>query len=105
LPALTDMQVETVAHSVEAYLSGDDLEHDIHVDVSFHAVNKDIMLYWQGQDGNEVRIAHVKQGEIFNETTYPNHVFRTYDASNKDVFIEHQIRANFGDHRSIHVEL
>jgi diketogulonate reductase-like aldo/keto reductase len=105
LPAMTDMQVETVAHSVEAYLSGDDLEHDIHVDVSFHAVNKDIMLYWQGQDGSEVRIAHVKRGEIFNETTYPNHVFRTYDAQNKDIYIEHQIRANFGDHRSIHVEL
>lgn len=105
LPALTDMQVETVAHSVEAYLSGDDLEHDIHVSVSFHAVNMDIMLYWQGKDGSEVRIAHVRQGEVFNETTYPNHVFRTYDASNKDVFQEHQILANFGDHRSIHVEL
>lgn len=105
LPALSDMQVETVAHAVEAFLSGDDLAHDIHVDVSFHAVNKDIMLYWQGRDGSEVRIAHVKIGEVFNETTYPNHVFRTYDASNKDIFIEHQIHANFGDHRSIHVEL
>jgi diketogulonate reductase-like aldo/keto reductase len=105
IPALTDMQVETVAHSVEAYLSGDDLAQDIHVSVSFHAVNKDIMLYWQGRDGNEVRIAHVKQGEVFNETTYPNHVFRTYDAANKDIFSEHQIRANFGDHKNIHVEL
>ena len=105
LPAFTDMQVETVAHSVEAYLSGNDLPNDIHVSVSFHAVNKDIMLYWQDSEGNEVRIAHVKQGEVFNETTYPNHVFRAYDASNKDIFQEHQINANFGDHRSIHVEL
>ena len=105
IPALTDHQVETVAHSVEAYLSGDDLEKDIHVSVSFHAVNKDIMLYWQGLDGNEVRIAHVKRGEVYNETTYPNHVFRTYDASNKDIFIEHEINANFGEHRSIQVEL
>jgi diketogulonate reductase-like aldo/keto reductase len=105
IPALSDMQVETVAHAVEAYLSGDDLAADIHVSVSFHAVNKDIMLYWQGQDGNEVRIAHVKQGEVFNETTYPNHIFRTYDASNKDIYLEHQIDANFGDHRSIRVEL
>lgn len=105
LPAFTDMQVETVAHAVEAYLSGNDLANDIHVSVSFHAVNKDIMLYWQDNDGNEVRIAHVKQGEVFNETTYPNHVFRAYDASNKDVFQEHQIDANFGDFRSIHVEL
>lgn len=105
IPALTDMQVETVAHSVEAYLSGNDLEQDIHVSVSFHAVNKDIMLYWQGRDGSEIRVAHVKQGDVFNETTYPNHVFRTYDASNKDIYTEHQIRANFGDHRNIHVEL
>jgi diketogulonate reductase-like aldo/keto reductase len=105
LPAFTDMQVETVAHAVEAYLSGNDLATDIHVSVSFHAVNKDIMLYWQDQDGNEVRIAHVKQGEVFNETTYPNHVFRTYDATNKDIYQEHQIDANFGDHRNIHVEL
>lgn len=105
VPAMDDHQVEAVAHSVEAYLSGDDLEHDIHVSVSFHAVNKDIMLYWHGEDGSEVRIAHVKQGEVFNETTYPNHVFRTYDASNKDVFIEHQIRANFGEHKEFRVEL
>jgi diketogulonate reductase-like aldo/keto reductase len=105
VPAMDDMQVETVAHAVEAYLSGSDLEQDIHVSVTFHAVSKDIMLYWRDRDGGEVRIAHVKQGETFNETTYPNHVFRTYDASNKDVFIDHEISANFGDHESIHVEL
>ena len=46
IPAFTDLQVETVAHAVEAYLSGDDLEKDIHVSVTFHAVQKDIVLYW-----------------------------------------------------------
>jgi len=106
IPALSDMQVETGAHAVESYLSGDDLEQDIHVSVSFHAVNKDIMLYWLKDDGEEVRVAYVKQGEVFNETTYPNHKFRTYDASDKDLpFNEHQVSANFGDHVSFHVEL
>jgi diketogulonate reductase-like aldo/keto reductase len=105
IPAFTDLQVETVAHSVEAYLSGDDLAQDIHVNVSFHAVSQDIMLYWRGKQGQEVRIAHIREGESFDETTYPNHKFRTYLASNKDVFIDHEVKANFGDHKHIHVEL
>lgn len=104
IPALTDMQVETVAHSVEAYLSGNDMAQDIHVSVTFHAVNKDIVVYWVGHV-DEVRVALVRKGETFHDTTYPNHVFRTYDASDKDTFIEHQITANFGEHADIHVEL
>ena len=108
IPAFTDSQVETIAHAVEAYLSGDDVEKDIHVSVTFHAVTTDIMLYWMGQDGDEeseVRITHIRKGDTFNETTYPNHVFRTYNAYNKDIFIEHRIDANFGEHKNIHVEL
>jgi diketogulonate reductase-like aldo/keto reductase len=105
IPAFTDLQVETVAHAVEAYLSGDDLAQDIHVNISFHAVSQDIMLYWRGKQGQEVRIAHIREGETFDETTYPNHRFRTYLASNKDVFIDHEVTANFGDHKHIHVEL
>jgi len=106
IPALSDMDVETIAHAVEAYLSGDDLAQDIHVSASFHAVNKDIMLYWLKHDGEEVRVAFVPQGQVFNETTYPNHVYRFYDASNRDLpYNDHQIQANFGEHVSIHVEL
>lgn len=106
VPALDDMQVETIAHAVEAYLSKDDFDQDLHVSVSFHAVNKDLMIYWKGRDGDQDGyIALVRRGETFNETTYPNHIFRTYDATNKDVFLDHQIQANFGDHKNIHVEL
>jgi diketogulonate reductase-like aldo/keto reductase len=105
IPALNDSQVETIAHAVEAYLSGQDLENDIHVSVSFHAVNKDMLVYWQGQDGEEFRVALVRQGEVFHDTTYPNHKFRAYDVANKDVYVEHLIEANFGEHKSIHVEL
>ena len=105
IPAFTETQVETVAHAAEAYMSGDDMEKDIHVSVTFHAVNQDIMLYWVGADGDEVRITHVRKGDTFNETTYPNHVFRTYNAYNKDIYTEHQIDSNFGEHKHIHVEL
>lgn len=106
VPALDDMQVETIAHAVEAYLSEQDLDQDLHVSVSFHAVNKDLMIYWKGRNGDQDGyIALVRQGEVFNETTYPNHIFRTYDASNKDIYVDHHIEANFGDHRSIRVEL
>jgi alcohol dehydrogenase (NADP+) len=106
VPGLDDMQVETVAHAVEAYLSVQDLDQDLHVSVSFHAVNKDLMIYWKGRDGDQDGyVALVRRGEIFNETTYPNHIFRTYDASNKDIYVDHQVQANFGDHESIKVEL
>lgn len=105
VPAFTDHQVETVAHAVEAYLSGDDLD-DIHVSVTFHAVSKDVVLYWMGHSGDEsseVRIELLRVGDTFDETTYPTHKFRAYDAQNKDVWTEHDITANYGDH--VHIEL
>jgi diketogulonate reductase-like aldo/keto reductase len=106
LPGLDDLQVETVAHAVEAYLSQEDMEQDLHVSVSFHAVNKDLMIYWLGREGDQDGyIALVRKGDIFNETTYPNHIFRTYEAQNKDNFVDHKIQGNFGDHKSIRVEL
>lgn len=105
IPALTDHQVETIAHAVEAYLSGDDLEKDIHVSVSFHAVNNDIYVYWLDHTGDELRIAFVEKGDTFHESTYPNHKFRTYLASNRDVFADHEVTANFGDRADFHVEL
>ncbi|CAB9518337.1 Probable NAD(P)H-dependent D-xylose reductase xyl1 [Seminavis robusta] len=105
VPALSDSQVELVAHSVEAFLSGDDLEEDIHVKVTFHATTKDTFLYWNRHDGGEVRVAFIKQGESFNEMTYPNHSFRLYDARNKDHFIEYRVAAKFGEHEHVHAEL
>lgn len=106
VPALNDIQVESVAHAVEAYLSGDDLKKDIHVSVTFHAVNKDILIYWVGHDErSETRVALLRKGESFKETTYPNHKFRTYDTQNRDIYIEHEIEVDFGGNKDIHVEL
>lgn len=108
IPALSDQQVETIAHAIEAFLSGDDFEKDIHVSVTFHSVSKDVMLYWMGENGDEsseVHVTLIRKGESFEETTYPGHKFRAYDVQNKDFFKEHEITAKFGTHTDIHVEL
>lgn len=103
VPVLSDEQDETVAHAVEAYLSGDDIEKDIFVHVTFHAVSNDLMLYWVGEK-EEIRIDHIRKGDSFNETTYPGHKFRTYNAYNKDMFSEFIIDANFDEHKHIYVK-
>lgn len=101
LPVLSHSQVEMVAHSVEAFLSGDDVEEDIHSYITFKAVSKDSMLYWQKPDGSgESKIAFIARGETFYETTYPKHHFRIYDARNKDIFIDYHVDARFGEHKS-----
>ena len=93
---------------MEAYLGGHDLEKDLHVSVTFHAASHDIYLYWMGHAGDEsseVQIKYIPQGSSYTETTYPSHVFRTYNAKNKDHWVEHEIDANFGEHKEIRVEL
>lgn len=104
IPTLTDNQVHTVAHAAEAFVSGHDLEKDLHVAVTFHAVADDLMLYWMLDDGTEMRIDHIWKGQTYNETTYPNHVYRTYNAHNKDIYAEFTIDANFGEHKHIYVD-
>ena len=101
LPMLTHDQVETVAHAVEAYLSGDDLEEDIQTYVTFTAKSKDAMLYWQRPDGSgESKIAFIAKGESFDEVTYPKHHFRIYDARNKDNYVDYRVDARFGERTS-----
>lgn len=97
MPPLKHLQVRTVAHCVEAFLSGEDLEKDIHTFVTFTAKSKDAMLYWQRPDGGESKIAFIGKGKSFNETTYPKHHFRIYDARNKDNFIDYHVEAKFGE--------
>jgi hypothetical protein len=97
IPTLNQVQIETVAHALEAFLSGDDLEEDIHAHVTFTAMTKDAMLYWQKPDGGESKIAFIAKGQSFNETTYPNHKFRVYDARNKDNWVDYTVQARFGE--------
>jgi len=98
IPTLSRAQVETVAHAIEAYLSGDDLEEDIHAYVTIKAINKDAMLYWMKPDGTgESKIAFIGKGESFDEVTYPKHHFRVYDARNKDNWVDYHVKARFGE--------
>lgn len=97
IPQLTRTQAQTVAHCVEAFLSGEDLEKDIHTFVTFTAKSKDAMLYWQNPEGGESKIAFIAKGKSFNETTYPKHHFRIYDARNKDNYVDYHVQAKFGE--------
>jgi len=105
IPELTDFQVESMAHTIEAFLSNKDLEEDIHVKVSFHATTMDTFLYWKAHDGDEVKVAFIPKGETYHDITYPNHSFRLYNAKNKDHYIDHKITATFGEHEDVHAEL
>lgn len=104
LPTFDDVQCETIAHAVEAYLSGKDMEQDTSVRVIFHAVNKDMMVYWL-TDIDEVKVALVRVGQQYNETSYPGHVYRLYDAKNKDIYIDHVVQPHVGLQEVIHVDL
>lgn len=104
VPTMTESQRETVAHAVEALISGIDLQDDVYVSVTFHALADDIMLYWIQPSGGELRIDHIWKGQTFNETTYPNHTYRAYNAHNKDVYTDFKIEANFGEHKHIYVD-
>lgn len=100
VPALSRVQVETLAHAMHAFLSGDDMEEDITAQVTFFAKNKDAMLYWQNPDGGESKIAFIAKGQSFNESTYPKHQFRIYDARNKDNWVDYTVQARFGERAS-----
>lgn len=104
IPAMSDKQVETMAHSVEAYLSGEDLRQDTKVSISVHADTTDMAVYWMGGESG-TWLAVVRKGQSFNETTFPGHVYRFYDAQNADNYLEHEIPANIGVHATIHVDL
>ena len=71
----------------------------------FTAKTKDAMLYWEKPDGGEAKIAFIAQGKSFNETTYPKHHFRIYDARNKDNFVDYHVNARFGQHTSFEAYL
>lgn len=104
IPILSEKQVETVAHAVEAYFSEQDLEADIPVNISFHATTKDMVVYWV-HNLDEIKVALVRTGNAFNETTYPGHVYRLYDAQNKDVYMDHVVQAHMGYNEVVHVDL
>ena len=104
IPAMDDTQVQTVAHAVEALISGDDLTEDAFVKLTFHAKSKDVYLYWHDPDyGGEIQVAKIEKGNAFEESSHPGHIFRIYDSEGKDNMEIFTVSGKYGDHR--HVEL
>lgn len=104
IPPFNTEQVETLAHAVEAYLCGTDMDTDTPILVTFVPTSRDIMVYWL-HDVDEVKLGLVRPGQMFKETTYPGHFFRFYDAKNKDLFLDFQVQANVGSHVTVYVDL
>lgn len=106
IPSLTEKQAQTVAHAVEALISGDDMEEDANIRVTFHAKTKDLYLWWRDdEDDVEVMIGTIKKGEKFEERSHPGHKFKVYDHPDKEKasFELYQVFGKYGDHH--HVEL
>jgi diketogulonate reductase-like aldo/keto reductase len=104
IPSLSDDQVQTVATSVEALISGDDLDEDAFVKLTFHAKSKDIYLYWHDEEfGGEIQVALIEKGKTFEESSHPGHTFRVYDSEDKSNFELYTVDGRYGDHN--HVEL
>jgi hypothetical protein len=104
IPVMNDKQVQTVAHSVEALISGDDLTEDAFVKLTFHAKSKDVFLYWHDPEyGGEIQVAKIEKGKAFEESTHPGHVFRVYDSEDKTNMEVVTVDGKYGEHT--HIEL
>jgi hypothetical protein len=104
IPVLNDKQVQTVAHAVEALISGEDLTEDAFVKLTFHAKTKDVYLYWHDPEyGGEIQVARIEKGKTFEESSHPGHVFRVYDSEEKENMEVFTVVGKYGEHR--HIEL
>lgn len=104
IPTLNDEQLEIIATSVEALISGVDMDEDAHVKLTFEAKNKDVYLYWHDQEfGGEIQVALIEQGDTFEESSHPGHTFRIYDSEDKSNYQLYKVEGRYGDHH--HVEL
>jgi diketogulonate reductase-like aldo/keto reductase len=104
IPIMNDKQVQTVAHSVEALISGDDLTEDAFVKLTFHAKSKDVYLYWHDPEyGGEIQVAKIEKGKNFEESSHPGHVFRIYDSEEKTNMEVVTVDGKYGEHT--HIEL
>lgn len=101
---LTDEYTEIVARSTEAVLLAKDLEEDAHVRVTFHADNRDLMLYYNpGPD--EMQVGHILKGKSLEDNTHPGHTFRIYDFYRPDIYHDYTVEGQYGDHHHVHVDL
>mmetsp|Transcript_13988 Transcript_13988/g.39219 ORF Transcript_13988/g.39219 Transcript_13988/m.39219 type:complete len:505 (+) Transcript_13988:167-1681(+) len=103
IPAMDDNQVQIVAQSVEALISGEDLTEDAFVTLTFHAKSKDVFLYWHDPKfGGEIEIAKIQKGKSFQESSHPGHQFKIYDVEGGGMEF-FKVVGNYGEHK--HIEL
>ncbi|KAL3923806.1 MAG: hypothetical protein SGILL_001434 [Bacillariaceae sp.] len=104
IPAMNDQQVQTVAHSVEALISGEDVTEDAFVKLTFHAKSKDVFLYWHDPEyGGEIQVARIEKGNTFEESSHPGHIFRAYESEEKANMEVLTVDGKYGEHK--HIEL
>lgn len=104
IPEMNEKQVQTVALSVEAMISEEDMPDDAYVKITFHAKTKDIYLWWYDVEyGGEIQVAKIDQGSTWEESSHPGHIFRVYDGPEKNSYELFSVEGRYGDHR--HVEL
>mmetsp|Transcript_28018 Transcript_28018/g.49676 ORF Transcript_28018/g.49676 Transcript_28018/m.49676 type:complete len:464 (+) Transcript_28018:74-1465(+) len=104
IPIMNDKQVQTIAHSVEALISGEDLTEDAFVKLTFHAKSKDVYLYWHDPEyGGEIQVAKIEKGSSFDESSHPGHVYRVYDSEEKENMEVLTVNGKYGEHT--HIEL
>lgn len=104
IPLMNDRQVQTVAHSVEALISEEDVTEDAFVKLTFHAKSKDVFLYWHDPEfGGEIQVARIEQGKEFEESSHPGHIFRVYDSEEKANMEIVTVDGRYGEHK--HIEL
>eukprot|EP00536_Pseudo-nitzschia_multiseries_P005111 jgi/Psemu1/323747/estExt_fgenesh1_pg.C_930009 len=103
IPAMEDDQVQVVAQSVEALISGEDLTEDAFVTLTFYAKSKDVFLYWHDPEfGGEIEIAKIQKGKSFEESSHPGHQFKIYDVEGGSMEL-FKVVGNYGEHK--HIEL
>lgn len=107
IPDLNEEHLKDVGLAVEALLSGSDMENDVHVQVTFHAIDQDMVLfYYPGPtDEDEVIISYIKKGSSYQEPTHPKHAFRLYSAVDPYVYHDHIVDGYYGDFQNVHVIL
>lgn len=107
VPDIGDDYQMIVSHAIEALLSGNDMEEDVHVQVTFHAQDQDMVLfYYPGPTAEyEMMISYIKKGASFEEPTHPNHAFRLYSAVDPHIYYDHVVEGSYGEQQDVHVTL
>ena len=107
IPDLSESHLKETSFAIEAILSGSDMEDDVHVQVTFHAMDQDMVLFFYPgpTDEDEIMITYIKKGSHYQEPTHPKHVFRMYSAVDPYVYYDYTVNGNYGDFEHVHVVL